>query len=311
MSDREKKLGLGVLVVLLLWGGWMGWNKYQDTLRSKRVVLAAAEEGLRDVEFELTKAKYAAGQVTKWEEQSLPRDKSVAQSVYRSWLIDQLEESKLQFRDVQPGTGSRSNEVFEGLAFNIDAEGDLPAIIRFLHAFHRNSAMHKITLLHLRPALQGGNLNVTCNVEALVMPSAARTSGMPEGASKRPAVAEVDHYLKNIVSRNPFVPYKPLPPKVELTAAVEEATPPPFDESTQAFLTGIVGIGEEFQAWVNVRTTNKNLRLIAGDELKVGALAARVVEVRSNRLVIEIDDKRQTIKVGKTLRDGVAEDGEI
>ena len=310
MSDREKKLGLGVLVVLLLWGGWMGWNKYQDALRSKRVVLAAAEEGLRDVEFELTKAKYAAGQVTKWEEQSLPREKSVAQSVYRSWLIKQLEDSKLQFRDVQPVAGSRSSEIFEGLAFNIEAEGDLPAIIRFLHAFHSSNTMHKITLLHLRPALQGGNLNVTCNVEALVMPSAARTSGMPDGTSKRLAAAEVDHYLKNIVSRNPFVPYKPLPPKVELTAAVEEATPPPFDESTQARLTGIVG-GEHNQAWIKVLTTNENLRLLVGDEFKVGQLAGRVVEIHLRNMVIEVDGKRQILSVGDFLREAVPVDGEI
>lgn len=309
MSDREKKLGLAVLAVLLLWGGWMGWNKYQDTLNSKRAVLATAKQNLDDVEFELTKAKYAAEHVTRWEEQSLPRNKSEAQLLYQAWLIDQLEESNLRFRDVVPsGTGSRSKS-FEGLTFNIEAEGDLTSIIRFLHAFHRSNTLHKITLLHLRPALQGGNLNVTVNVEALVMPSAARTSGMPEGTSKRLAAAEVDHYLTNIVARNPFAPYKP-PPKVELTEATKESDPPPFDESTQARLTGIVG-GQQKQAWIKVLTTNENLRLLVGDEFKVGQLAGRVVEIHLRDMVIEVDGKRQILSVGDSLREAVAVDGEI
>jgi hypothetical protein len=311
MSEREKKLGLAVLAVLVLAGTWFGWNKFQDSLRARRAVRTTAEENLRDVEFQLAKAKYAAQQVTAWEEQSLPRDKSIAQSVYQSWLIDQLEESKLQFRDVVPtGTGSRSKS-YEGLAFNVEAEGDLSAIIRFLHAFHRSNALHKITLLHLRPAQQGGNLNVTLNVEALVMPTTSRASGMPDGASKRLAAAEVDHYLTTIVARNPFVPHKPLPPKVELTAATEEPKPAPFDESSQAKLTGIVQAGAELQAWVKVLTTNENLRLTAGDELKVGALAGKVVEVRPRQMVIEVDGKRLVINLGKSLRDGVDDKGEI
>lgn len=311
MSEREKKLGLGVLLVVLLWGGRLGWTKYQDTLDAKRAVRNAAQQEAADVKLELAKAKYAAEQVTRWEDQSLPRNKTLAQSEYQTWLVNLLDETKLRFKDVRPtGTASRSKS-FEGLAFTVEAEGDLPAVVRFLHAFYSSNVLHKITRLHLRPASQANNLSVSLNVEALSMPTAPRTSGMPEGTNDRLASAELDHYLERIVSRNPFVPYKPKPKAVVVQEKPREkpAEPPPFDESTQAVLTGIVSVGDELQAWVNVRTSNQNLRLLAGDEFEVGQLAGKVVEIQLRNMVIEIDGKRQRLTVGDSLRDGIADSG--
>jgi hypothetical protein len=315
MSEREKKLGLAVLAVLLLFGGKMGWDKFQSALQAKRSALSAAEQDFQSAELELEKAKIAAEKVRNWEEQSLPRDRSVAQSLYRSWLIDQLEASKVRYRDVAPaGTGSRATGAYEGLAFNIEGEGDLASVVRFLHAFHRSNALHKITLLSLRPSTSGSDLQVTINVEALLLPNTIRKSGMPEGVSDRLAEAEVEHYLKSIVARNPFVAYKPPPPKI-VERPRETRQPPPappaFDESSQARLTGIVQAGPQLQAWVKVLTTNENLRLVAGDELKVGKFEGKVVEVRPQQMVIEVEGERQIIPLGKFLREGVTEKGEI
>lgn len=315
MSEREKKLGLMVLAVLLLFGGKMGWDRYQSSLQAKRVALSSAEQDLRDVELQLAKAEFAAKQVRQWEEQSLPQTKSVAQSQYRSWLIDQLEAANLSYRDVAPtGTGSRASGAYEGLPFNIEAQGNLSAIVKFLYSFYRSNTLHKITLLSIRPALSGNDLQVTINVEALVIPTTLRKEGMPEGDSKRLAAASVDHYLKSIIARNPFVAYKAPPPKVvERPRETRQPppTPPPFDESSQARLTGIVQAGPELQAWVKVLTTNENLRLVAGDELKVGKFAGKVVEVRPQQMIIEVEGERQIIPLGKFLREGVTEEGEI
>jgi hypothetical protein len=60
-----------------------------------------------------------------------------------------------------------------------------------------------------------------------------------------------------------------------------------------------------------VLTTNENLRLVAGDELKVGKFAGKVVEVRPQQMVIEVEGERQIIPLGKFLREGVTEKGEI
>src|SRR5690606_36320236 len=148
---------------------------------------------------------------------------------------------------------SRSTGAYEGLAFNIEAEGDLSAVVRFLYAFHRSSALHKITLLSLRPSPVGNALQVTVNVEALLLPDTIRETGMPQGTSERLAADDVHHYRKSITSRNPFIAYKAPPPKaVDEPRPPRERTPepPPFDEASQARLTGIVQAGSALQAWV-------------------------------------------------------------
>jgi prevent-host-death family protein len=69
-------------------------------------------------------------------------------------------------------------------------------------------------------------------------------------------------------------------------------------------VTGAVGSGGAWQAWINVRTTGETLHLAVGDPLKVGTLEGQIVSVEPRSLVYESGEKKFSVALGQSLRDG-------
>ena len=108
MSDREKKLGLVVGVLLVLVVGYVGytyWAGRVDVLRRDQFTL---ESEISDQEAQVQRGDQALLQIEQFRARSLPADAEVARSAYKAWLLD-LAEKQVQFDDpvVTPGTISR------------------------------------------------------------------------------------------------------------------------------------------------------------------------------------------------------------
>ncbi|QDV13894.1 hypothetical protein CA51_37850 [Rosistilla oblonga] len=84
--------------------------------------------------------------------------------------------------------------------------------------------------------------------------------------------------------------------------------PPPFDESQQAVLTGLVQSRGQWSAWIRVRTQNKLLKLKVGDTFKVGSIEGTIVEVTDRFAVFESDDQRFILRHDRSLADAKADD---
>lgn len=89
---------------------------------------------------------------------------------------------------------------------------------------------------------------------------------------------------------------------------VEEPKKPElaFDEAKQAVLTGLVGRQGEWIAWVNLRTKGEIVKLKAGDPFEIGSLKGTVMEVNERFAVLEVDDRRFTLKLDGNLATAAA-----
>lgn len=310
MNDREKKLAILVGVIVALWFMNWGWQKY-STWKSMAITRqSSAESEAQEAFLKRQEARRAVNRLHTWREQSLPANVAVAQSQYRAWLIEKLQNAKLAIDDVSPRRTGQRNEAFSSLSYEVTVAGKLEAVVRFLDSFYRSGQLHKITSMRLTPMDDSSNLRVTISVEALSVNGTKRESGVYDGASQRLALASADEYVERIVERNPFIAYKKPAPKPEPRPVVvrdERPAPAPrpqFNHADHAKLTGVVSIGDDYQAWVTVQTLGERLFLRKGDPVKIGLFEGKVIDVLEKELVVETPEGVIAIRVGDTITDG-------
>ncbi len=103
------------------------------------------------------------------------------------------------------------------------------------------------------------------------------------------------------------------PRSTEQKLIVKVVDPPPpveppapklqFDDATQTVLTGLVHGRDDWTAWMHVRTKDKTLKLRVNDQFEIGSLKGKVIEVTPKFVVLEIDDRRFTLKPSGNLKE--------
>lgn len=311
MTPREKKLAAAVIVLILLGGGSWAWKKYDEWASQARASRDSAAASLQTALLDQQKTRAAVRQLRGWRDKSLPSNTNIAQSEYRAWLLEKLQEAKLDIADVTPTGGGQRSDAFQSLNFTVNADGNLPAVVSFLDSFYRSDQLHKIGVLRLTPLPDSKQLRVVLNIEALVLEGTQRESGLADGKSDRLALESAEKYIDRINGRNLFVAYTPPTPPPAKVVVKEKPKPPEkpkFDDSKHAKVTAILG-GDELQAWVHLKTKGETLRVKQGDELKVGLFEGKVVEVRPQHLVVETPEGVLAVRVGDSLRDGKPQAG--
>jgi hypothetical protein len=231
----------------------------------------------------------------------------VAQSQYRAWLVEQLLAAELNVADVSPRSTGQQSTAYQALGFEIEASGKLASIVRFLDAFYRSDQLHKISSLRLAPQVEADNLRVNLSIEALVVNGTDRQEGLAQGTSDRLALESADKYIERIGKRTPFVAYEPPPPPRPKVAEQPRAKPeekPKFNHAEHAKLTGVVSVGDDYQAWVTVQTLGERLYLRKGDDVKVGLFEGTVLDVYEKELLVETGEGVIAFRVGDKLTDG-------
>lgn len=314
MNQREKVLAGAIVGLLFLWAGWRGYASYEDSYDRRVDQLRRLDDELFDQEMAGRAARQALARLERYQAQSLPTDPDVAQSAYREWLIAAVAEAGLELETVKSTPTRRSLDgAATALEFDATATGPAEAVARFLDAYYRLDALHQITVLNLRPAAGGSEPGdswaMTFKSVTLSVEGAERTAGLPEEPRepRRLRLATADEYVESLVGRNVFANYtpppppRPDPPKVaKRPPPPKKPEPPPFDDSEHSSLTGIVGAGENRQAWVLIRTTGRRLYLKAGDEFEIGTLKGRVQAVLAREMIVESED-------GSTWRAGLGD----
>lgn len=313
MNQREKLLLGGVVSIIALWVAWNGFTSYQSAYDRRERTLAELEEQLFDAGVDARRARQSLRRLERYQEESLPSDPDVARSVYAAWLIDTIQKSGLDLGSVKWASTRRYEEAATALTFTAAASGKPEGVVKLLDAYHRLGVLHQLTNLQLRPAdEEGAEWSVSLTSVALVVDGTTSEAGLPETPREpsRLARPDTDSYVESVVGRNLFKSYTPPPPpRPERTEVVKETpkpkpSPPPFDDAEHAALSGIVGYGDAYEAWVVVRTTGQTLRLHDGDALEVGQLKARVQSVQQREMVVEIDGGASfTVGLGEKLRE--------
>jgi hypothetical protein len=92
--------------------------------------------------------------------------------------------------------------------------------------------------------------------------------------------------------------------------SIRVAEPPPpakeapkFDIASQAYLTALIADTKGPAAWVRSKTEAKTIYLRKGDELKLGDVIGKVIEVRPDFVELETDGKRWTVGLDESIAD--------
>jgi hypothetical protein len=303
MSNREKMLAAAVLSLFLLWGGGKLWGRYNDSLANQRTALIAAQGKLDEAKLNLERGRMAMKQLEAWQKQSLPADRDVAQTLYREWLRAKCSDAGVALDDIQTDQRTTRTEAYSTIGYTITAHGSLKAVTSLLYSFYRSTVLQQITRLQVRPGAEVGQLSIVLQIEALVLPGSANTAKLPEGESKRLAKASADDYVKSITGRNLLTAYSPPHAEPPPSAAHVDPPKPKFDDAEFAFVTGIVEVNGRLQAWITVRTTAEELRVFAGDSVKVGQFEGKVVSIAPRMVVLQCDKEELHIGLGHSLRE--------
>lgn len=307
MTKRERILGGAVAISLATFGASYLWKNYQNNLAQKRTSVNAAEQELAEANMTINSGTHAIGRIASWQEKSLPTNRDVAYSLYRTWLLEIAKDAGLMIEDIRVDPRTSLSPAYRTIGYTIEARGQLPTIAAFLHAFYSRDLLQQITRFNLQSNDGSSDLIVSMQLEAMLLPGATHTTDLPSGAANRLALANADEYKKSLADRSMFKVYTPPRPPSPPPVVRERPAPPAFDNAKHAYVTAILQTGTRLQAWIWVRPTDEVLRLFEGDKLKVGDLEAEVKSISINPRAIVLktsDDQELHIELGKSLRGG-------
>ena len=73
--------------------------------------------------------------------------------------------------------------------------------------------------------------------------------------------------------------------------------------ASQAFISALLSDGKIPQAWIRSKTEGKTIYLRKGDELKLGDVKGKVIDVGRNFIELETEGKRWTVGMDESLAD--------
>ncbi len=95
-------------------------------------------------------------------------------------------------------------------------------------------------------------------------------------------------YPKRIVDETLVVKVVDPPPETKPEPPV---VAPEFDDAKQTYLSGLVQGGDDWTAWMNVRTRGKTLKLRVGDEFEIGSVSGKIQAIDADHVEITIGEK--------------------
>jgi len=310
LAPREKRLAtiVGVMAgAMAIWFAVSGVWKAFDSRNTQR---EAMRRDLQQKQFRTAQAMQTLERFAEWERRSLPSNREVARTLYQGWLLGTLAEAQLGNVQVDPGRTIELRGVYMKMPFSVRAQGSLSAMSRWLAAFYRVDHLHQLRDWSLKPIGKGSDLQLTATIEALILPEADRTDKLTTLAGGRLDETRATTAMQTIAERNLFAPYVPPPPPAPPVVAVSAPPPPPppvFDEAKYTFLTSVVSVSGEAEAWLTVRPTKQLLKLRTGDGIKVGRFEGTLTRIGRTEIEVEQDGKRRTVALGTPLNaDGAA-----
>lgn len=304
MNQREKILAAGVLALVALYGGYHFYGKYAKALHARQADVEAAQTKLDEANHRLKEGHQAVKQMEAWQQRALPANFDKALSLYKAWLLAKAKDSGLVVSDITLLPTTNKNAAYQALGYQMVASGSLSSVVSMLYEFYRSPQLHQISRLQITRPTGAAQLTVSLDVEALSMKGAVATDKLPEGDAKRVKLASADDYKKSLAERDIVTAYAPPRPPTPPRERRDPPTPPKYDESELAFFSGATSSGNEWQAWINVRSTGETLHLASGDPVKIGALDGKIESVEERSLVLKTGEKRFRVALGQSLRKG-------
>jgi hypothetical protein len=307
MQQRERALALGLgLVAGLIFVYW-AFGKYTSMFSTRQADVDRIEKQVDVKKTKLARIEKAIHRRRQLEKRSLPTNKTDAENRYGDWLLSLVKE-KLSEPSVTPRPPITRAKGFEALDFEVKGQGTLEQVTKVLHDFYASNHLHQITSLIIKPQEKSGTLDLTMQVEAIILPGTVRKDALTTEPGDNLALESFADYQKAIVNRNLFSEYKPPAPQRQNVAV--ERKEPTFDLAKLAYVTNIGhGIDQRPTAWIYERNSNKTTKLFVGDEFQIAGITGKVqrIDVEDLKIEVVIDGKSVSFSQYKSLGDTLAE----
>ena len=202
MSKREKTLagivgalGAAVLGYVLLFSGPSGSLAGLQQQYEVVVGKVAKSEERRDVLEKRISANLAL-----WNRRSLPPDPETARSLYDRWLNEQFKAVGLEGAKYESKMRVRAG-AYVYIPVAVRGQATLPQLIELLHRFYSADFLHKVRSIGVKPVVGTDRLDVLLSVEALSLPTAKESEGLPKGDSGRLELKDLAAYKKAFARR--------------------------------------------------------------------------------------------------------------
>ena len=209
MTKREKRLTqIGGVILALTIVSWI-FNSYSATLSDLERELEQAQRQVDDIDIADREVEKLAQQFDEMRGQSLPSDISTAQTAYKAWLIDLLQQDDYKFNNVKIASNAiteSEDALFVRHPFQVSFAGSLDSITNMLYAFYSKQILHRVNQLSLQPLSQD-ELSVRMTVEAIALSDAPKTVDLEAIKSKETlSHGDAAKYAEAILNRNLFGP---------------------------------------------------------------------------------------------------------
>lgn len=293
MNQREKLLVGAVGLLVILWGGTVGWGRYQAALTSNQNQQSSAEQQLSEARTASDRGLQAQRMLRGWRRQSLPTNLDIAKSLYQDWLRKQLIEAGLTVRELTENTSRSAQKHFSQVTFVVNAQGTLDELTEFLYRFYQSDHLHRISAATLTPTTTRRALTVALTIDALSLPDSPRSDQLAEGSSDLFSES-LEEFRQEIVSRNVFVAYGVAEPSEQQVA-----------EAAKAFITSLTEGEGGWQMAIRMSDSGKVSYFRVGDEIQIGQFTGRVEAIDGRRVIVSQEEKRVQIFGGKNLGQAV------
>lgn len=185
MQTREKKLAIGLAIVVGVMGFWKiikPW--YMDPIEHAQSQLAIVEGELDNLETQQMQLLAATRQLANWRSQSLPPDPKPqgrqrpdalnGQRLYQEWLTDLANHCGITNAKVTPGITRSVQDVYVTVQVRLNMQATYGQLCQFVALFEQTDLLHRVETCQVESANHRGNpvLDVTLVAEGVALQDA-------------------------------------------------------------------------------------------------------------------------------------------
>jgi hypothetical protein len=307
MNQREKMLAGGLLAALGLWQAGVQYQNFVVApVVERQADIDSRQERISKKKIEVAKGQAAMRKYKDWKQRSLPPDNLNATSLYQNWLIELANQSNLSDIVVtaSPTESKSKGDVYSLVAAELKANGKLSQIRDFLYEFRNSGLLHRVDSATFTSKQATGDpvITLVMKLEGLALKEAPVRSTLLSDPKLAELVKDRSTQGKDaydVISKNSLFVRTYKPPVPSGTRPGEKT---PDDDPRQfVHLTSTFSNGEEFNATLYDRTTNKLVDLYSGSEFDIGGVAGKVVSVTNGSVVLEIKGEKFSLEIGHNL----------
>ena len=299
MTPRMKWLLLACSAVFGLYGIDA---LYRSSIEEPRTALTqkidTLTEDINEAKQQQMQSQKIGRRLAEYSARALPSDPMLARSSYQEWLLDLVDRNKFLATSVDASQPvpleirSRTKKgkrvrVGHRIDYSLRGQASLAKFTDFMDQFRKAGHLHKIRSMTLNPIGNEGRLDINLSIQVLSMESSTNESNLGDWSMLPDAQLALKPPVP-LVRRNPFAR--------GFAKALN-------DVELRAITTNRDGIAE---AWFAADARGTISKVPAGSNLPLALHDIAVVEILSDRVLVNVNEDPHWIRMGESIGEAVA-----